>query len=150
VDARGQGCLCRDPGVTGAGGDHRDRAPRRRQRADDRGPRHRVDVGIRQPLGDQRLCLLGEPGGEDGAIGVPGVQGAQDLDDLRGRLALSVDHLGITGTPRPVDVDPREAEIGGALAGPVVGVLAGAFTEVVLIVHAPRLSAASFPVGGPR
>src|SRR6478609_42637 len=47
-------------------------------------------------------------------VRVPLVQGAQDPDDLLGGLALAVDHLGIAGAGRPVDVDARVAEVGRA------------------------------------
>ena len=52
-----------------------------------------------------------EAGGQDGAVGVPLVQGAQDRDHLVGRLAGAVDDLGITGPGGAVEVDAGEAEV---------------------------------------
>ena len=44
-----------------------------------------VDVGVELPDGVQ--CLVAQPGGEDGPVGMVGVQGAQDGDHLLGGLA---------------------------------------------------------------
>ena len=63
--------------------------------------------------------LVGEPGREHRAVGVPLVQACQDLDDLLGRLAGAVDHLRVAGARGPVEVDPGEAEVGGALGSRV-------------------------------
>ena len=67
--------------------------------------------------GDHVEGLVGEPGGEHGAVGVPLVQGAQDRDDLLGGLAGAVDDLGVAGARRAVDVDAGEAEVGDAGVG---------------------------------
>ena len=59
--------------------------------------------------------LRGEPGGEHRALGVLLVQGAQDRDDLVGRLAGAVHDLGVAGARRAVQVHAREAEVLGPL-----------------------------------
>ena len=71
-------------------------------------------VGDWSGLPDGVECLVAQPGGEDGAVGVPGVQGAQDPDDLLGGLARSVDHLGVAGAGGTVEVDPGESQVLGA------------------------------------
>src|SRR4051812_18765012 len=43
------------------------------------------------------------------------VQGLEDRDDLARRLARAVDDLGVTGPPRPVEVDAREPQIAAEL-----------------------------------
>ena len=75
----------------------------------------RCELGALE-VADRRDRLVGEPGGQHGAVGVLGVQRAQDRDQLRGRLPGAVHHLGVAGAGRAVEVHAGEAQV----SGPVV------------------------------
>ena len=110
-----EGGLGRDRRVRGAGAHHADGAAGRRQRTDGHRPGDLVEARVRQHGPDHVERLRGEPGGEDGPLRVPLVEGAQDRHDLVGGLPGAVHRLGVTGPGRAVEVDPREAEVFGPL-----------------------------------
>ena len=115
--ARRRGGLRGHRGVGGAGGDHDDAAPRRRQRADHR----RTGTGVDRPRRGTPSRTAWRAGSGSrvasaGRLGWAERSARSSSTVCVGGLAGAVDDLRVAGAQRPVGVEPGVAEVGEPVA----------------------------------